>query len=183
MAGITKKQIADWKKEHGSVYEFPCEDKVGYLREPNMSDFKRAMSAMQKGGDIAFGETMLNTLWLGGDQEIKTNDTYFLAARKSLVEFFEYEDAFVTDLGDGKSSIEIDGKKCTVRVITREDLRIAEQKNPAQKPFITQEKLFERVVIEQDDIFNDRNNASVRFPLYQAIEKLQSTKVFRLKKL
>lgn len=183
MAKVTDKQIAAWKQEHGGVYAFPCEDKVGYLREPNMNDFKRAMVAMQKDGQVGFGETMLKALWLDGDKEIIENDTYFIPAKKSMADFFEYDDAVIEDLGDGKSSIEVDGKKCTVRIITREDLRIAEQKNPAQKPFVTQEKLFERIVLDQDDIFTDRKNASVRFPLYQAIEKLQNTKVFRLKKL
>ena len=70
-----------------------------------------------------------------------------------------------------------------IRVITREDIRLAEKKNPANKPFQTQEALFDMVVISKDAEFEDKNNPDFRFPLYQAIEKLQNQKIGRLKKL
>lgn len=183
MAGITKKQIADWKKEHGGVYHLPVEDKEAYLREPNMMDFKRGFTAMQEDGDIAFGEVMLKSLWLDGDQEILKSDEYFLPARKILVKFFKYDDAVIEDLESKKSKVTIDGKSCIIRVITRDDLKTAERKNPSSKPFVTQEKLFEAVCLEKDDAFADRNVAAIRFPLYQALEKLQNKKVAILKKL
>lgn len=182
MNKVTEKQITDWKKQHGGVYELPVDDKTAYLREPKMADYKRAFTAMQKHGDLAFGEVMLNVLFIGGDEEIKTVDEYFLPARKELSEFFEYDDAEITSK-DANSIITIGTAKCTVRKITREDIKIAERKNPSQKPFVTQEKLFERVCLEKDEAFNNKENANIRFPLYQAIEKLQNQKLATLKKL
>ena len=176
-----QKQINEWKEKYGEVYELPVEDKTAYLRGPKMSDFKRAFTALQE-SEIAFGETLLNALFIGGDEEIKTNDAYFFPARKELKEFFIYDDAVIIDEGNN-SIIVIGGAKCKVRIIGRQDIKIAEKNNPSGKAFVTQEKLFERVCIEKDDAFNDRENASIRFPLYQAIEKLQNKKVAIIKKL
>ncbi|MGV4413872.1 hypothetical protein [Chryseobacterium sp. T1] len=178
---VTQEQIQDWEKKHGGIYELPVEDKLAFLKEPKMLDFKRAFTAMQKGGDIAFGEEMLNALWLGGDEEIRTNDDYFLPARKELVDFFNYPDAIINNTKNGHEII-IEDKKCVVRVITREDIRLAEKKNQTNKPFQTQEHLFDMIVISKDVEFDDKNNPDYRFPLYQAIEKLQNQKSARLKK-
>lgn len=180
---ISKDQIQEWKDKYGGVYKLPVDDKVAYLRVPEMTDFKRAFSAMNKGGDIAFGEEMLNSLMIGGDAEIKTDLEYFNPARKRLVEFFEYDDAEVTDQKGNKTQIQIGEAKCLVRMITREDLKTAERKNPAGKPFLTQEKLFDAICTEKDEAFNDKNNPAIRMPLYKAIEELQNKKVAWLEKL
>lgn len=182
MQKINDKQIQDWKEQYGGIYELPVDDKVAYLREPNMKDFKRAFTAMQTSGDLAFGEEMINLLFIGGDEEIKTNDDYFLPARKEMAAFFNFDEAEISKEGN-KSIITIGGASCKVRVITRDDLKLAEKKNPSGKPFVTQEKLFEAVCIEKDEAFNDRDNAAIRFPLYQAIEKLQNQKIAIIKKL
>lgn len=179
-----QKQINDWKEKYGEVYELPVEDKTAYLRGPKMTDYKRAFSALQDQGELSYGETMLKALFIGGDQEILNNDEYFFPARKELKEFFNYDDAEITPEADTHNSIiTIAGKKCKVRVIGRQDIKIAEKKNPSNKTFVTQEKLFEMVCIEKDEAFNDKENAALRFPLYQAIEKLQNKKVAIIKKL
>lgn len=179
---IDEKQINEWKAKYGGVYELPVEDKTAYLREPKMKDFKRAFTAMTNGGNLAFGEELINVLFIGGDEEIKTNDEYFLPARKEMKDFFEFDEAEIQSEGNN-SIITIGDFKCKVRIITRNDIKLAEKKNPSDKPFVTQEKLFEGVCIEKDDAFNDRDNAAIRFPLYQAIEKLQNKKIALLKKL
>lgn len=183
MYTATTEQIEQWKEKHGGVYNFPAEDKRAYLREPKMTDFKRAFSAMIKDGDVAFGEAMIATLWIDGDEEIKNDDEYFLPARKKMIDFFNYDDAVLTPLESKKTEITIGESKCVVRVITREDIRTAERKNPGNKPFVTAEKLFDLVCLDKDDAFTDRNNAEIRFPLYKAIEDLQNQKVVNLKKL
>jgi len=180
---ITKEQIENWKEQYGEIYALPVDDKKRDLRAPNMTDYKRAFTAMQKQGEVAFGETMLTALWLGGDEEIKTDDAYFLSARKELMDFFNYEDPEINKLSGGKTEIKIGENKCVVRVITRADLKLAEKKNPGSKPFVTQERLFEMVCLEMDDAFKDQKNAALRFPLFQAIEKLQNQKVAILEKL
>ncbi|MWB96753.1 hypothetical protein GON26_20520 [Flavobacterium sp. GA093] len=179
---MKQQQINEWKEKYGQIYELPVEDKVAYLREPKMTAFRHAFNAMQKDGEMAFGEVMLNDLFIGGDEEIKTNDEYFFAARKELANFFIFDDAEI--VSEGKNSVIIIGEeKCTVRLISRQDIKIAEKKNPSSKPFVTQEKLFEMICLEKTAAFADKENAAIRFPLYQAIEKLQNKKVATLKKL
>lgn len=182
MKTTTPEQIAEWKEQYGDVYALPVEDKIAYLRAPKMVDYKRAFAALQNDGDIAFAEVLLGCLFIGGDTEIKTDDDYFNAARKMLKSFFEYADAEITTTGN-KSVITIGDAKCTVRVITRDDIKLAEKKNPSGKPFVTQEKLFEMIVKDMDEPFKDKDNANYRFPLYQAIEILQNKKIAILKKL
>ncbi|WP_199118712.1 hypothetical protein [Pedobacter sp. ASV28] len=183
MSKVTTQQIAEWKKQYTEVYQLPIEDKVCYLRAPQMVDWKRAFTSMQKGGDIGFAEEMLASCWLGGDEEIRSKDDYFLSARKEIASLFNYTDAVITPTESRGNKITIDGLTCTIRVITREDLKLADKKNPSNKPFVTQEALFELICTEKDEAFNDKNNASLRFPLYQAIESLQNQKAAQLKKL
>ncbi|WP_345206091.1 hypothetical protein [Chryseobacterium ginsengisoli] len=180
---VTQDQINEWKEKFGGVWELPIEDKTGYLKDPNMNDFKRAVTAMQKETEIAFGEEMLSALWIGGDTEIKTNDDYFLPAKKTLLDFFKYPDAVTNDLENRQTEILIGDERCVVRVITREDLRMCEKKNPQSKPFLSQEYLFDMVVTEKTEGFNNKNNPEIRFPLYQELEKLQNKKIGQLKKL
>ena len=180
---ITDEQIQEWKAKHGGVYELPVGDKMAYLREPNMIDFKRAFSALQNDGEVGYGEALLASLFIGGDEEIKKDDAYFNPARKKLFSFFNFDDAEIEPLPNREHRITIAGHSCKVRVIGREDIKMAERKNPSGKPFVTAEKLFELVCIEKDDAFNDKNNAEIRFPLYQAIEELQNQKVASIKKL
>lgn len=175
-------QIAEWKKQYGGVYELPVDDKIAYLREPKMKDFKRAFSAMQDDGNLAFGEVMINILFIGGDECIKTDDDYFLPARKEVKKFFDYEEAEIITENE-ISTIKINDAVCKIRKITRTDIKLAEKKNQADKPFVTQEKLFEMVCLEKNEFFNNREDASVRFPLYQAMEKLQNKKVASMGKL
>jgi len=181
MAKPTNKELIELQDKHGDLYDLPVGDKLAILRAPKMADYKRAFTAMQKGGDIAFGEAMLEALMVAGDKEIKTIDDYFLPARKELMDFFNYPDATVETKG-AKTEITIGDYSCKVRKITREDLKLAEKQNPSNKPFVTQEKLFDIICIEKDDAFNNRSNAEIRFPLFQAIEQLQVVKVATLKK-
>lgn len=181
MSKPNKKQIEDWKKEHGGVYAFPVDDKTAYLREPNMVDWKRILSKLSN-GETAMCEEILRSLWLGGDEEIRNDDAYFSSAKKELRDFSNYSDA-ETHKVQGGNEIVIEGHRCLVRTVNRDDLKIAEKANPSGKPFVTQERLFDRIVKEKDEAYNDRNNASIRMPLYDAIEKLQNQKVAFLKKL
>lgn len=182
MAKVTNKQFKEWQEKYGDIYDLPVDDKVGHLRVPNMTDYKMAFTQMQKNGDIAFGESMLRSLWLGGDEEILNEDGYFLSARKVLMDFLEYEEPIITKLENNRHEIEINEKKCVVRLITRDDIKIAEKKNPSSKPFVTQEKLFELVKVEADEAYLNKQNPAIRFPLYKALEQLQNQKVALLKK-
>lgn len=176
-------KIQEWKELHGGVYALPVEDKICYLREPNIDDYKRAFIAMQNDGDTAFGETMINSLWLEGDTEIKSDNDYFTPAKKEITKMLNYEEAEITALENRQHEIKVGSAKTVIRVITKDDLKAAEKRNPSGKPFVTQSALYDLVKISADEAFNDTKNASFRFPLYQAIEKVQNKKIAQLKKL
>lgn len=182
MSKITQKQLNEWKEKYGAFYELPVEDKTAFLRPPTMADFKRGFKVMQSEGEFAFAETMLNILFIGGDEEIKTDLEYLEAARKELQELIDYPDADVQINDDKTATITISGAKCKVRKIEREDIKIAERKNPTGKPFVTNEKLFEHICLEKDNAFINKDNPNIRMPLYKAVEDLKSSKIAMLKK-
>lgn len=180
---VTPEQIQEWKEKHGDLFELPIEDKTLYLRSPKMIDFKAAMSSLLKGGEVGYTETLSKLLVVGGDVEILTNDDYFGVIQREMQSFMNFDDPEIEILSNGQRRFIINEKEVIVRKPTREDLRKADQQNPSNKPFITQEKLFDLIKIKADDIFSDKDNAEVRFQLYKGIELIQKEKFGQLKKL
>lgn len=183
MKTATDKQIAEWKEAHGDIFLLTIEDgKQAYLKAPTMQDWRRAFNGLKRDGEIGYAEQLLTATWLAGDDEIKSSDENFLSVKRQLDQLMVYPDPIV-ERGEGFSTITVEGKVCKVKIISREHLKMAEAKNPESKPFATQEKLFEMVVLEADSEFNNRNDAKYRFPLYQALDELQSRKYAAIKKL
>lgn len=175
-------KIQEWKEKYGGVFELPVDDKTCYLREPDMNDYKRAFIAMDD-GNSAFGETMLMSLWIDGDQEIKLNNDYFAPAKDEITKLLKYDDAEIISLPNRQYEIKIGEASAIIRVITKEDVSISERKNPSGKPFVTQAALFDLVKVSASSEFDDKKNPKIYFPLYQALEKVQRQKIARLKKL
>lgn len=87
----TPEQLADWKAKHGEFFGIVIEDKVCYLKKP---DRKTLSFASQVGSDpMKFNEVILKNCWLGGDPEILTDDTLFLAASSKLDQVIEFKKA------------------------------------------------------------------------------------------
>lgn len=97
MQEITKEQIAEWKKKHGSVYEICVEDKIGYIRKPDRKVLGAAMSFAQS-NPLKMGETILASCWLGGDDELRTDDDYFLGVNSKLEAIIEVKEAEIKKL-------------------------------------------------------------------------------------
>ncbi|MGV0830756.1 hypothetical protein ACTS9D_00855 [Empedobacter brevis] len=180
---VTPEQIQEWKDKHGDLFELPIEDKKLYLRAPKMNDFKAAMSALIKCGEVSYTETLSKLLAVGGDVEILMNDEYFSVIQREMQSLMNFDDPEIEVLSNGQRRFIINGKEVVVRKPTREDLRKADQQNPSNKPFITQEKLFDLIKIKADDFFSDKDNAEARFQLYKGIELIQKEKFGQLKKL
>jgi hypothetical protein len=87
----TPEQIAAWKAAHGEFFAIIIEDKICYLKKP---DRKTLSFASTQGSDpMKFNEVILKNCWLGGDDEIKTDDSLFLAASSRLGEVIEFKKA------------------------------------------------------------------------------------------
>jgi hypothetical protein len=76
-------QIEEWKAKHGEIFKITVDGKIAYLRKPNRKDLSY-LSVVAKNDYIKANEILLNSCWLGGDEEIKTNDEFFLSAIAQL---------------------------------------------------------------------------------------------------
>ncbi len=89
---IKQSQIDSWKKTHGEIFCVEVDGKVGYLKRPSRKALGAA-SALSAGDNIKYNEVILNNCWLGGDEEIRTNDSYFLGVSQTLAELIDVKHA------------------------------------------------------------------------------------------
>jgi len=75
---MSKEQIEALKAKHGEIFEATVEDKKCWLKKPDRKTLAYA-STFAKTNPLKFNEVILENCWLGGDEEIKTQDEYFLA--------------------------------------------------------------------------------------------------------
>lgn len=90
---IEQKQIDAWKAQHGEIFSVDFTDgKIAYLKKPTRKILKAAMAKMQT-DPMSFAERILTDCWLGGDDEVKTNDDYFFGAAEQLEGLMEVKKA------------------------------------------------------------------------------------------
>ncbi|MCP4121085.1 MAG: hypothetical protein GY751_04975 [Bacteroidetes bacterium] len=105
MAKVSKAQLTECENRYGKIKEIVIgreveivedpktkkqkeividQGKVGYLRKPDRATIKYAMTktvrADQTIDTISSGEVVLKKCWLGGDDEINTDDRYYFRA-------------------------------------------------------------------------------------------------------
>lgn len=92
---FTKEQIKEWKAKHGELFEITAEDKSCILHRPTRKDLSYASAVKDP---IKMSEVMLNALWVDGDEEIKEDDSLFLAAIQKMQEILEVKEAEIKKL-------------------------------------------------------------------------------------
>jgi hypothetical protein len=93
----TSEQIAEWKKKHTDIFELGTSEKVCYLKKPGRKEL--SMASMVSGEDpFKWNEAIIESCWLGGDEEIKTNDDLFLAVSRQLTELVRVQDSYIKKL-------------------------------------------------------------------------------------
>lgn len=93
MQEVTTQEIQNWKKQYGDIFLISFEDgKKVYLKKPDRKTLSYAMTRMQN-NPLGFAETILNNCFIGGDQEVKTEDSYFLGAASQLEAMVETKQA------------------------------------------------------------------------------------------
>lgn len=95
--GVTEKQISEWKDKYKTVFVLEVDGKVGYLRKPDRKTLSFA-SAAGTSDPFKFNEVILKNCWLGGDDEIKTDDDLFLAASAVLADLIQVKEASLKKL-------------------------------------------------------------------------------------
>ena len=94
---VTKEQIKQWKAEYKEVFVLRVDDKVAYLRTPDRATLSYASTLATK-DPMKFNEAILTNCWLGGDEEIKTDDALFLSASSKLGELIQIKEATLEKL-------------------------------------------------------------------------------------
>ncbi len=91
----SKEQIQEWKKKHGDLFEVTVDGKSCILHRPTRRDLSYVSVVKDP---IKMSETMLNQLWVAGDEEIKTDDALFFAAIQKMQEVLEVKEAEIKKL-------------------------------------------------------------------------------------
>jgi len=94
---VTKEQIQEWKKKHGKVFKISCDSKVCYLKPPSRKTLGYA-SVAGKDDPLKFNEVILRDCWLGGDEEIRTDDVLFLSVGSQLANIIQTKEAELEEL-------------------------------------------------------------------------------------
>lgn len=94
---VTKEQIQEWKKKHGKVFKISCDGKVCYLKPPSRKTLGYA-SVAGKDDPLKFNEVILRDCWLGGDEEIRTDDVLFLSVSSQLANIIQTKEAELEEL-------------------------------------------------------------------------------------
>lgn len=94
---VTKEQIQEWKQQYKDIFVISVEDKKVYLRTPDRKTLSYASTLATK-DPLKFNEVILDNCWLGGDEEIKTNDELFLAVSSKLPDLIQIKEATLEKL-------------------------------------------------------------------------------------
>ena len=92
---FTEKQIQEWKAKHGELFLIETEGKSCILHAPTRKDLSYVSVVKDP---IKMSEVMLKQLWVAGDDEIKENDSLFLAAVSQMEEVLKVKEATIKKL-------------------------------------------------------------------------------------
>ena len=85
-------QIADWKKEHEGLFAIKVGGHIAYLKKPDRKTLSYCNS-VGKTDMIKYNETLLNNCFVGGSEEVKTDDKLFYGASGQLLKIIEVAEA------------------------------------------------------------------------------------------
>ena len=182
MAKVTKAEIQAWKEQYAQIYEVESDGKVGYIFDPTckLSVMKMITTAAQKGGSVTMTEAVLNNCWLGGDEEIRKDDSHILGLVEQIDELIDIPEYGIEFNGD-HAVVTVLGKSCKLRLAQRGDIKYAEGRNKKNDPFATSIYLLERLAIDSLDSFKNDNRAYMGLLL--AVSEVQDSKYKVIKKL
>jgi hypothetical protein len=72
----TPEQIAQWKQQYGRVFNYVADDMICYFRPVDRNTYSVAASKVST-SPAKFNEIIVNKIWLGGAEELRTEDRYY----------------------------------------------------------------------------------------------------------
>ena len=88
----TAEQIADWKQKYGEIFAAKVGGHIAYLKKPDRKTLSYA-SSVGKTDPMKFNEILLNNCFIGGSDDVKTEDKLFLGVSAKLEKIIEVEAA------------------------------------------------------------------------------------------
>lgn len=96
---ITPEMIAGWKAEHGSVFKYQSEDgKAAFFRAPKRIEMEAATSLATAGKPIQSNTMLAKATFLGGDECIVSEDSYFFGLSIHLQKTIKKVEGELTEL-------------------------------------------------------------------------------------
>lgn len=83
---VTAEQITEWRAKYGKVFKYQSEGKTAYLCMPTIKDLAYAGSS---GNAVQMTQTMINQIWLGGDDELRTDLALYLGLAEKVSTLIE----------------------------------------------------------------------------------------------
>lgn len=80
----TPEQIATWKEQYGKVFTYTVDNMICYLRPVDRNVYSLATAKVAT-APAKFSETIITSIWLGGDETIRKDDSYYFG----LIDFVE----------------------------------------------------------------------------------------------
>ena len=98
-AGVTAELVESWKKENTcGVSIIQSGGYEAYIRRPTRNDMRELTGKNGTVDPVTYTEIVLDQLWLGGDEEIRTVDKVFYGAMAVVQEVLEVEAANIKKL-------------------------------------------------------------------------------------
>ncbi len=89
---VSDEQIAKWKQQHQTVYAIEVASKIGYFKVPDRNVISYAMSQAPQ-NPLGYYEAIAQNTFLGGDQALLEDDSYFLSICNRLSELVQVKEA------------------------------------------------------------------------------------------
>jgi hypothetical protein len=150
---ITTDQIAALKKAHGNIIVIVLEEKYCVIRQPTRRDYSLALISAKR--DInGFASSILDNCWIEGDDEIKSDDDYFLEASSQVDELFKQMPKSIFKKED-QWHLKVGDASCVLRKVDRALFHESVTKS-LKNPILFGEMILENCWISGDEcIKND----------------------------
>lgn len=81
-------KIEEWKKKYGDIFCYEADGKSCYLRRPSRNTISAA-SVVGKDDPFKFAEIIIANCWLGGEEELRVEDKYFMGLSQKVSDLVE----------------------------------------------------------------------------------------------
>lgn len=81
---VTAAEIQQWKAKYGKVFRYSVDGKECYLRPVDRNLYSLAASKIST-SPAKFNEIVIDGIWLGGDDELRKEESYYFG----LIDFVE----------------------------------------------------------------------------------------------